>query len=389
MSPFDVIIVGLGAMGSAAAYELGRRGVRVLGLDAHRPPHTLGSTHGRTRIIREAYFEHPAYVPLLRRAYERWSELEQAGGVQLLLQTGGLMIGPPGGTLVHGARASAEVHGIRHEMMDASEVRRRWPVMRPRDDMVALLEPRAGMLLPETCVETHLRLAREHGATLRTGVRVSRWTATSSAVRVETADGRSYEAGRLILAAGPWLPDLLDVPLGLEVERQLFHWFEPGAHGEAFAAARCPITLWEHEPGRYFATLSDVGDGLKIGIHHEGERAHPDDVRRGPSASDEAAVRTLLARFLPDANGRLREARACLYTNTPDHHFLLDRHPSWPSVIVASPCSGHGFKFSSVIGEVLADLATSGTSPFDLRLFGAERLLAHLRSSSAGSILPA
>jgi len=385
MSSFDVIIVGLGAMGSAAAFELARRGIRVLGLDAHAPPHTLGSTHGRTRIIREAYFEDPAYVPLLRRAYERWAELEALAGVRLLVPTGGLMLGPADGTLIRGARASAETHGIAHEMLDAAEVRRRWPVLAPRDDMAALLEHRAGVLLPEECVRAHLHLAGAHGADLRTGVRVADWSASPAGVTVTMTDGTRHEGARLILAAGPWLPDLLDLPLGLEVERQLFHWFAPLGDPVRFDAAHCPITLWEPEAGRYFAALPDLGDGVKIGIHHEGERAHPDRARREAAADDEGAVRPLLARYLPDANGRLREARVCLYTNTPDHHFLLDRHPAQPNVILASPCSGHGFKFASAIGEVLADFATDGASRHDLRLFEVERLVAGTAASRQSS----
>jgi sarcosine oxidase len=371
----EVIVVGLGAMGSAAAWQLARRGRRVLGLDRFSPPHTLGSSHGRSRIIREAYFEHPCYVPLLRRAYECWADLEQASGRRLLRMTGGLMAGPEDGALVAGSRLSALEHGLPHEMLSAAEIRRRFPGFAPPDDFIGLLEPRAGMLVPEDCVQAALELARRHGAELRMDEQVTAWRADGGGVSVETATGR-YRADRLILAAGPWMMSLLG-SLGrrLEVERQLFHWFEPARTPELFQPDRCPIAVWEYEHGEIFATQPDVGDGVKAGIHHAGESTDPETVRRQPTAEDEATMRRLVEIYLPAAAGRLREARVCLYTNTPDHHFLIDLHPDHPQVVLASPCSGHGFKFASVVGEILADLATGERSPFDLTPFALSRML--------------
>jgi sarcosine oxidase len=371
----EVIVVGLGAMGSAAAWQLARRGRRVLGLDRFSPPHTLGSSHGRSRIIREAYFEHPCYVPLLRRAYECWADLEQASGRRLLRQTGGLMAGPEDGLLVAGALRSALEHGLSHELLSASDIRRRFPGFAPPDDFVGLLEPRAGMLVPEDCVETALDLARHHGADLRMDEPVTSWRADGDGVTVESSAGR-YRAERLILAAGPWMASLLGA-LGrrLEVERQLFHCFEPARTPELFRPERCPIAVWEYEHGEIFATQPDVGDGVKAGIHHAGEVTDPEIVRRTPTPEDEAAMRRLVEIYQPAAAGRLREARVCLYTNTPDHHFLIDFHPDHPQVVLASPCSGHGFKFASVVGEILADLATGERSPFDLTPFAFSRML--------------
>jgi sarcosine oxidase len=371
----EVIVVGLGAMGSSAAWQLARRGRRVLGLDRFSPPHTLGSSHGRSRIIREAYFEHPCYVPLLRRAYQCWADLEQESGSRLLRQTGGLMAGPEDGLLVAGARRSAVEHGLPHEMLDAAEIRRRFPGFTPPDGFLGLLEPRAGMLVPEDCVRSALEQSRRHGAELRTDEPVTAWQADGDGVTVVSAAGR-YRADRLILAAGPWMASLLG-PLGrrLEVERQLFHWFEPARTPELFQPDRCPIAVWEHTDGRAFATQPDVGDGVKAGIHHDGEPTTPETVRREPTSEDEAAMRRLVEIYLPAAAGRLREARVCLYTNTPDHHFLIDVHPDHPQVVIASPCSGHGFKFASVMGEILADLATGERSPFDLTPFALSRML--------------
>jgi sarcosine oxidase len=372
---YDVIVVGLGAMGSASALELARRGRRVLGLDQHAPPHRLGSSHGRTRVIREAYFEHPSYVPLVRRAYERWADLEARSGRRLLQQTGGLMIGPPGATLVAGARRSAREYGIPHEELGAAEIRRRFPGHEPAEGMVGLLEQRAGLLFPEACLEAFLDQAREAGAVLQVEEAVREWRPDGQGIAVATDRG-SYRAEQLVLAAGPWLPALLrDLRLPLVIERQLHHWFEPTREPERFRAPGCPVALWEYAPDRFFATLPDVGDGFKAGIHHEGEVTDPRHVRREPTAEDEAAMRALVGRFVPEANGRLREARVCLYTNTPDHDFLIDRHPGQPNVLVVSPCSGHGFKFTSAIGEVVADLVTTGGSPFDLTPFRIDRLL--------------
>ncbi len=375
MPAADVIVVGLGAMGSAAAWQLARRGRRVLGFDRFSPPHTLGSSHGRSRIIREAYFEHPAYVPLLRRAYECWAQLEHESGRQLLRRTGGLMAGPEKGVLFAGARRSAVEHGVPHEVLRADEIRHRFPGFAPPEDTVGLFEFRAGMLWPEGCVEAALRLARRDGAELRTDEPVTSWRADGDGVAVATAGG-TYRAARLILSAGPWMPSLLGAQgRPLRVERQLFHWFEPVRNPEWFRPDRCPVAVWEYAPDRIFASQPDTGDGMKAGIHHEGETTDPEQVRRQPTAEDESAMRRLVERYLPDAAGRVREARVCLYTNTPDHHFLIDVHPDHPQVIVASPCSGHGFKFASVVGEILADLATEGRRRFDLSPFAIARML--------------
>lgn len=370
---YDVAIVGLGAMGSAAAHELARRGTRVVGFDRYQPPHAMGSTHGRSRIIREAYFEHPLYVPLVRRAYERWAELEEESGRTLFRQTGGVMVGPERGVLVAGALSSAQEHDLPHELLSADELRARYPTLAPPDDAVALFEPRAGVLLPEACVESWLSLARDAGAALRFGEQVLRWEATREGVRVETTEG-TFGAARLVLSAGPWLPRLVpELGLPLTIERQMFHWFAPARPAD-YAPEIFPIGLWEYEPDRLVATFPDVGDGVKIGVHHEGETTDPDRVRRTVSEQETARVRALLARLVPGAAGPMVEARVCLYTNTPDHHFLIDFHPDHPQVLIASPCSGHGFKFASAIGEVVADLLLAGRSELDLSLFRLDRV---------------
>ena len=372
----DAIVVGLGAMGSATLAELAARGRRVAGLDRFAPPHALGSSHGKSRIIREAYFEDPRYVPLLQRAYQRWADLERESGRTLWLRTGGLMIGPPQGALVSGAIRSAETHGLPHERLSAAEARADYAALRVPDDAVVVREPRAGMLFPEACIEAQLERARRHGAEIRSDEPALEWAADGDGVEVRTAR-RRYRASALVLSAGAWLARLLpDLALPLAVARQVLHWFDPAAHPERFAPERFPIFIWEDEPGRFFYGFPDLGDGVKVARHHEGEAADPDHVRREVAAGEVDAMRATLARWIPDAAGRPRESAVCLYTNTPDQHFVVDVHPGHPQVVIASPCSGHGFKFASALGEVLADLALGRAPAFDLGLFRLDRLKA-------------
>lgn len=375
MAHFDVAVVGLGAMGSASAHALAAAGARVVAFDQRTPPHTLGSTHGHTRIIREAYYEHPLYVPLVRRAYERWAELERESEQSLWVQTGGVMVGPEGGPLLGGALKSAQTHGIAHELLDAAGLAQRFPAYRAHADWVALLEHRAGMLFPERCVEAFIAGGRRRGATVHLGTNVTGWTRSGIGLRVTTSGG-SFDVEQLVVAAGPWLPrlyDALGLRLPLVVERQLSHWFDPATAGDdRFSASQCPIGLWETRPDDLFATLPDEGHGVKCGTHHAGAATDPDRVDRRVSDDENAAARACLAEVMPGAGGRLRDARVCLYTNTPDHHFIIDWAPGG-RVLVLSPCSGHGFKFASAIGEIVAELVVDGRSWLDLAPFSLSR----------------
>ena len=361
-------------MGSASTDALALRGANVVAFDRHKPPHSMGSTHGHTRIIREAYYEHPLYVPLVRRAYERWTELEQAAGEALLVQTGGVMVGPETGPLFAGALRSARTHSIEHEILTATELRERYPAFDPRHEWLALVEKRAGFLKPERCVSAFLARARRNGAVLRTEERVASWRRNGDGIRITTSS-TTMDVDRLVVAAGPWLPSLLEsagIAIPFEIERQLSHWFKPREDRGHFAPSVCPIGLWEMPGADVFATFPNEGHGIKCGVHHSGAPTHPDLVDRTVTTSEDAAARDLLEQVMPGAAGDVLEARVCLYTNTHDRHFIID----WAAggrVLIVSPCSGHGFKFASAIGEIVAQLVLGEKSWLDLTPFSLKR----------------
>jgi sarcosine oxidase len=373
MAFHEVIVAGLGAMGSNALQQLARRGHRVLGIDRFAPPHAMGSSHGKSRIIREAYFEDPRYVPLVQRAYHCWAELEREAGVRIFRQTGGLMLGPPDGPLVRGARLSADLHHLPHEILSAAEVARRFPAFRPEPEMIGVWEPRAGMLAPETAISAALTVAQAHGAEVQLHETLLGFDTIPGGVEVTTTAGR-YRAATLILSLGAWTtPMVADLGLPLVVQRNVLHWFTPSARQEQFTPETLPIFISEIGADGSWYGFPDTGDGVKLARHHHGVATSPDTVDRAVAPSEIAAMREIIARYMPDANGAHRESAVCLYTNAPDDHFVLGRHPTSPAVIVASPCSGHGFKFASAIGEVLADLATERDPSFDVSLFALDR----------------
>lgn len=360
-------------MGSATAWQMACRGLRVLGLDRYAPPHAFGSSHGETRVIREVYFEDPLYVPLVRRAWAHWESLERATGRTLLRPTGLVTAGPPSGSIVRATIASAAAHGMTCESLNPATAHKRFPALTPSDDMVALYEPRAGVLYAERCVQALLDAARSHGATIRLDTRVTGWEPDEDDGVSVVTDAGAMRTRRLVLATGPWINELMAGTLPLRVTRQPFHWFEPTTDDGRLSIERCPVTLWEFEPGRCLYTLPDAGRGFKAAVHHEGAAAEAATVAREVSRYERELVRALLARFIPTAAGRSRGDAVCLYSTTPDENFIIDFHPSSRRVIVASPCSGHGFKFAPVIGEAVADLATAGTTALDIDAFRLSR----------------
>lgn len=361
----DLAIVGLGAMGAAVAWRAAIRGLSVAGFDAHDPPHSLGSTHGHSRIIREAYFEHPQYVPLVQRAYTLWAEIDAAAATRLFQATGGLMIGRLGATVIEGTRRAATLHDLRVQNWTAAQLRLQVPALAPDDDMVGLFEPRAGVLRPERAVGAMLELARRAGATLFPSEPVIRWTPAADAVEVQSSR-RLIRARRVVLAAGPWMATLIgELAVPLTVERVVQYWY-PTAGDDRFAPARFPIFLIETPEGRMLYGLPDQGEGLKLAEHHGGAAVDAESVNREVSAAERRAFHAFARRWVHDLPAGPSEAAVCLYTNTADGDFILDWHPAAPAVFVCSACSGHGFKFAPAIGEAVA--ATMSGEPVDVDL---------------------
>jgi sarcosine oxidase len=370
MPPFDVAIIGLGVMGSAALATLARRGRRVVGIDRFATGHDRGSSHGTTRVIRLGYFEHPSYVPLVRAAYPLWRELEARSAQSLLTITGIVEIGAPESDLVAGTLRSSQLHGLPYEILDARTLMGRFPALRLPDDFVGVFQPDGGFVRAEAAVAALQKLASRSGAELMWNEPVLAVEPHRDGVTVTTGHG-DIHAGCAIVAAGPWLNSLLpQLAAPLRVTRQVLAWFEPADHaGRRFAAERFPVFLLENADGIFYGFPADA-DGVKVAKHHHlDETVDPDHYDRAVSATDEAVIRKVLKAHLPDANGRLLASQTCLYTMTPDGDFILDRLPGCPEIIVAAPCSGHGFKFAPVIGEILADLAVTGRTDHDISRF--------------------
>jgi len=358
---YEAIVIGTGGVGSAALFHLAVRGAWVLGLDRFPPGHDRGSSHGQTRIIRLAYFEHPDYVPLLRRAYELWEELGRRRGRPLYHEIGLLQIGPPEGTVVSGVRRSAKEHGLEIEELDAAEIARRFPGFRADNDWTGIFERRAGYLEVENCVVAHVEEALRLGAELRTGLAVHGWQSGKHGIMVAT-DAGDFHTERLILTPGPWAPQLLaDLSLPLIVRRKHQFWYPAGPAYQADHG--CPGYLFETPSGVFYGLPQIDERGLKAAEHTGGPLvADPLSVDRTVDAAEQTRVEQFLSARLPGVRRPFARHSVCMYTLTPDEHFIVDRHPADPRVVLASGLSGHGFKFTCVLGEALADLALSGTT---------------------------
>ncbi|MGA7172413.1 MAG: N-methyl-L-tryptophan oxidase [Candidatus Dormiibacterota bacterium] len=373
-----VVVVGLGAMGSAAAFHLARRGAQVTGLESLGPAHDRGSSHGESRIIRQAYFEGPGYVPLVLRAYHLWRELEVLSSDRLMETTAGVMIGAPDGEVVSGSLASARKWEIPHRLLTAAEVSQQFPPIHPQSDQVGLVELEAGVLAPEASVLAHLRQAARLGAELHFGERVQGWDVSDSGVEVRT-ESRWYRADRLVLTGGAWSEQLLDLPeLQLRVERQVMVWFAPSEIGP-FTPPLCPVYLFELPDGaQYYGVPTRDGRTAKAARHHGGEDTSAETVRREVTAADITTVRAGLADTIPMlSSAPLARASTCLYTNSLDKHFVIGFHPSSSRVSLATGFSGHGFKFAPVVGEVMADLAEQGQTAHPIAEFAPSRFALH------------
>ncbi|WP_019546461.1 N-methyl-L-tryptophan oxidase [Streptomyces sulphureus] len=375
----DVIVLGLGAMGSAAAHRLAARGATVLGLERHGPAHDRGSSHGSSRIIRQAYFEDPAYVPLLLRSYELFGELEEESGRALLTRCGGLMIGPAGSRTVAGSLDSARRWELPHELLDASQLRRRHPTFAPGEDEVAVWEPRAGAVRPEATVAAQLALAARSGAELRFHEPAFTWEELPGGrgVRVETARG-VHTAAQLAVCPGAWAPRLLDgLGVPFAVERHVQQWFQPDGGTGPFGPERHPVYIWED--GRAvqvygFPALDGPEGGVKAAFFRNGTDCDPEHLDRSVHPSETRALARHLAPRLPSLPGAFLRGDPCMYTTTPDEHFVLGRHPAHPgTTVVVCGFSGHGFKFAPVVGEITAELLLDGATRHPVALFDPTR----------------
>ncbi|QEG00852.1 Monomeric sarcosine oxidase [Stieleria maiorica] len=372
MANWDAVVIGLGGVGSAAAHHLAARGCRVLGLDQHPRGHTLGSSHGKTRIIRQAYFEHPSYVPLLCRAYQLWQELELASGRQLYHPTGLVELGPADGVVIPGVLRSAAEHALAIEALSVDEVTRRWPGLagprlREHGGLRAVIEKDAGYLRVEDCVETHLQLAERAGATLRHVRPVRHWRTNGQAVEVTTDEGIEH-AARLVIAGGPWSGRLLSsLGIPLRVLRKYQYWYQPKSPGYAQSDG---FPCFFHEtPSGYFYGFPDIGsEGLKVARHSGGTAVESPTSPHPRDRDEQRRIEDYLNGYLPGVGDQLKTQTGCYYTTTPDEHFIVDLLPNARQVAVIAGLSGHGFKFTSVLGELASQLAIDGATTLDTSL---------------------
>lgn len=372
LSTFDVIVIGLGASGGASLYHLAKAGLRVMGIDRFAPPHNRGSSHGHTRIYRQAYYEAPVYVPMALRALELWRELERDTGRTLFTQTGGLTIGRREDDLIDGALISAQKHGIAHELLSVEQIEQRFPAFKPAPGTMGLYEPSAGVLFADLCVESHLDVALKAGAFITNDEPVrSIDHASGEHVAVHT-DFMTYFAKRVVVAAGAWAPRLLGLEHAFHVTRETVNWF--GSTSPSARAPQCPISLIALEDGRFFYSIPDFGDGFKAGLHHSGRTGDAHLDWEPVSASDTEVVAKELAIYAPGAVGPLRESMPCFYTTTADQHFAIGPLPWAPNVILAAACSGHGFKFAPAIGEAVSQMVRGIPTALPMDVFDVARL---------------
>jgi sarcosine oxidase len=354
---YDVVVIGLGAMGSAVAAQCARRGWSVLGVERHGPAHSLGASHGKSRLIRQAYFEHADYVPLLLRAYDLWRELETLTGERLVTLTGILLTGDPASKVITGSTASAKRHGLHVEILDAEGIRRRFPMMRPHDGEVGVFERAGGVVFPERAVHAFLGTAVDAGAELRFGVSAADWRRVDpQTIRVKLSGGLEVSARRIALTIGPWL-SMMSASTGipLRVQRNVQAWFRPKTLD--FSPERCPAFLLDRAglPNPLYG-VPDFGEGVKAAFHAVGPDTRPDELDRTVTKADTDPIAHALNAWMPGAADEFVGATACMYSLTPDEHFAIGTHPADDRVIVAGGFSGHGFKFASVVGELVADL---------------------------------
>lgn len=372
---YDIIVVGVGGMGSATCYQLAKRGQKVLGIEQYDIPHTYGSSHGHTRIIRLAYYEHPSYVPLLQRAYELWEEIEEISGEKVLFKVGSVDVGAADSEIFTGSLSSCKIHHIDHEVLTGRELNKRFPGYNVPNDYYALYQKDGGFLVPEKATTAFVEAAHQHGAVIHAREKVLHWEATKEGVIVSTNRGK-YEAGALVFTAGAWNPNLLPILKGKAIaERQVLAWLQP-TEPALFTPEMFPVFNMQLDDERFYGFPVYGIPGFKFGKYgHLKEHGKPEDFDKEPNAQDEAVLRAFSAKIFPKGNGPTMSLKTCMFTNSTDDHFILDVHPNHPNVSFAAGFSGHGYKFASVIGEIMADLATTGSTQLDTDFLKLERLL--------------
>lgn len=371
---FDILVLGLGAAGSSALYHLSKTNKKIAGIDQFIPPHANGSSHGQSRITRQAYHEDPLYVPFIKKAYELWDEVEQNQHRRLFLKTAGIMLGSADASVIKGAELSAQTHDIPYEFLSTAEINRRFPAFKTDEGTVGVLEKNAGILFPEECIKAHLELAARNGAEIFTEERVLKITANDDEVEVIT-NKTIYTAARIIIAAGAWLNELLPgLQLPLTVERQVLYWFNSPGTTLPLGANALPVYIWEYAAGKMFYGFPDLGDGIKVAHHHAGQVTDPHTLNRQISQDEITAMEDVVKKHF-NIKPVFNYGAVCMYTNTPNERFIIDRHPQYKNIIVASPCSGHGFKFASVTGKLLSELALNETTTLDISVFSIGRQL--------------
>lgn len=371
MQKYDAIVIGCGGMGSAVLYTLASRGLRVLGVDQYQVPHSCGSSHGQSRIIRQAYFEHPDYVPLLLQAYRDWAELESQTGETLLHQVGLLQVGPTDGFLVPGVLASAEAHQLPIERFSGREIAQHFPGFEAVDDCVGLFEQRAGYLFVEKSIRTYLDQARRVGASIRIDPQPSRWQIDGEGVRVESG-GETFFADRLVLAVGSWTDQLIgQIGVKLQVVRKHMYWF---ANESPRYREGSPVFFFETPQGYFYGFPQLDPRGIKVADHRGGEQVgDPNDLDNTIDKKDQRRTQRFLRNHLPDISERVTDHQVCMYTRSPDEHFIMDRHPDASQVFFVAGLSGHGYKFAPVIGRAIADMVVDGESALPVDFFALKR----------------
>lgn len=366
---YDVIVVGVGGMGSSTTYHLARRGLSVLGLEQYNIPHNLGSSHGITRIIRLCYYEHPSYVPLLIRAFELWKDLENTAGEKIFYNTGSLDTGAAGDLTFEGSLSSCRLHNLEHEVLNSRQVQERYPAYHYPENLYSVYQKNGGFILPERSIVSHVVASQSLGAEIRARETVLEWEALANGVRVRTQEA-VYEAEQIVFTSGAWLPKLIpEMRAYTKVERQVLGWFQP-LQNHLFTPEKFPVFNIQVPEGRYYGLPVYGVPGFKLGrYHHLDESIDAEQLNQECSHEDQEILRQFIRKYLPHANGPTMALAPCMFTNTGDEHFIIDRHPQYERALIVSPCSGHGFKFCSVVGEIAADLVQVQKSKHDISLF--------------------